>query len=611
MTPRLQKNLSILRKSHPTLFNLVQNHPPVDLIEPGWMDEGTWGLRGRDQVYPIGESADSKEANILIETIRRSTREGMDFVYINGLGNGYILTAIAEEFTQTNRGILVIEPCLDVFHCALRCSDLSKILANKRIFFAVGEGVKENIHSILDTTLCPAASKPAFHIGYRLHNSKDREKRNALTAFIHQEVKRRKENLLNQVRHLPQLVSTPNDGPPRVWCYLDLRGRARYSLIQHTLIRTLMYYLHQNGFETEYTALYDDCYYPPYYRILKMAQFKPDLIFLCNETPSYSTAVGEELSQSLPIPKVIWFADDPLYGEHLMAKRSLDPSETFLIADYEWAYTLKKHGASRIEYMPGAATKRRRGRKRGSRTCDIVFVGQVRDQSVFFENLSSGWRRYCQQVVMEKIRFPRKKVRDVMAQYPMPGELPLDRLDEFRQKLLWEANTQFRLHVISQLKEYDLRIYGNTDWLRLLSSEIASRCFRGVLRFQRLFEVYRNARITLNIHSLQSYTCMNVRDFDAPAAGGFLVSDWLPKADEIFQPGFVSDLPMTDESTEEVFFYRSIPELHAIVEYFLSHEEQRQRCIERARRKVLANHTYLHRAEWLGVLFCELLYDSN
>jgi len=301
----------------------------------------------------------------------------------------------------------------------------------------------------------------------------------------------------------------------------------------------------------------------------------------------------------LPIPKIVWHADDPVYGEHLLERYKVTGDESHWVADYGWQKTLEQYGAQNVQYLPGAATKTKRGKKRGRHQCDIVFVGQVREQSQFFAGLSPGWRTYSEQVIHEKMRFPRKDLNDVLNQFPKPEPIALDLFDELKQKILWEANTRFRLQIIKGLIDFDLRIYGNDAWLKWLPPDVANRCFKGVAHYRRLFDIYRNARITLNIHSLQTYTCMNVRDFDVPAAGGFLLSDWLPRADEIYQPGFVSDLPMNGLSNKQVFFYRSVTELQKTASYFIEHEDQRLECIERAREHVMHHHTYQHRAQTL------------
>ncbi len=589
------KNVSILRKHHPAIYEELLAYP----------------FAAKELNFPSSNEYSSCRIEPFTESILSSLQTGMDFLYLMGIGNGEILEQIVPEIVKENRGIVIIEPSLVIFNQILLSSDIRDFLISSKIYWVVGDRLEEKIVQVWDDTLCYAAAQPRFHFGRDFKPPYDNKHAESVLDFIRSGIQERKTALNRKVRSLPHTLSSIPSGKPRIWSFQDLRGKARYSLIQHVLMRTLMFYYRRMGYETEYTVLKDSHYYPPYYRILKMAIFEPNLIFLCNESPSFEWVLGRELSRSLPIPKVIWYADDPLYGEHLFERHGIGEDETYLIADYGWADTLDKYGAKPPAYMPGAVTKTRRGKKRASRRCEVVFVGQVRDHSAFFHNLSPGWKQYCERVIGEKLRFPRKKVREVMAQYQAPSPLPSDRMDELRQKLLWEANTRFRLFVVRAMSRFDLRIYGNEDWMKLLPETIARKCFRGVLRFQHLFEVYRNAAVTLNIHSLQSYTCMNVRDFDVPAAGGFLISDWLPKADEIYVPGFATDLPMTEDSRQEVFFYRSIPELERLVDYFLQHEEVRLACIERAREKVLAQHTYRHRAEQLVKLFDQLLERDN
>ncbi len=589
-----QKNLAVLRSRHPHIAHKIQSHPLPAFFQK--------------KVF----STDSLQYRSLASSVMNSVNQGMDFLYLLQLGDGQVLSYCAPEITAKNRGVLVVEPNRERFELALGKNDFCNLFENLRIFWAIGNGVKEQIEEIWKHSYCFLAEKAMMHSG-ELPATPEAQKRNQeLVPWIKKESHRRKKQYQQMVKNLPDDLANHqrSDSRGRIWCYLDLRQKAGYTLIQHVLIRTIMYYLRKLGFETKYTALQHGEYYPPYYRHYQLAEFKPDLIFLCNDSPAFESGLGAEYSRSLPIPKVTWFADDPIHGEHLFQRHGVSEDESFLVADTGWRDPIVENGCEReIPYLPGAATKTRRGKKRGTRKCEIVFVGQVRDQRQFFAKLPPAWKNYCNQVIGEKLRFPRLKIREVMNKYPMPGELPQDRLDEFRQKVLWEANTRFRVQVIRQLAKFDLRVYGNSDWLRLLPEEITTRCFKGILRFQHLFEVYRNAKITLNIHSLQSYTCLNVRDFDVPAAGGFLISDWLPHADEVFTPGFVNDLPLEKDSKCEMFFYRSVQELETLVEYFLRHEDKRVAVGERAREKVITEHTYKQRAEWLAGFFDNKIAD--
>jgi len=576
---RLAQNLSCLCKYHPDIYPLIQTSSRYE---------------------PDIETGDAGHS---VSSVRSSLESGSDYFYWIGFGDGAAFDQCVDEIVSENRGVMVVEPSLEIFVSALYYHDMRKWLKNLKVEWVIGGGYETQLELIWRRSLCYAAANPLFIITSSAVSVDRFNLLKGMLDYIRIECIRRKKVLTDRIKNLPSILKDRKDGPLRVWTFDDFRGRARFSTIQSVLIRNIFHGLRNKGCQTEYTVLRDGHYYPPYYRVFKMALFEPDIIFMCNQGAAYDTALGAELSRSLPIPKVIWFADDPVYAEHLILRNKTSPEETYLVADYEWGDPLVENGAAPPQFMPGAATRTRRGKKRGSRKCELVFVGQVRDQRAFFQSLSPAWRTYCQKVIQEKLRFPRKKVREVMAQFPLPGKLEADRTDELRQKVLWEANTRFRLKVIQSLSDYDLRIYGNDAWLSLLPPKMAERCFRGLLRFKHLFEVYRNAAITLNIHSLQSYTCLNVRDFDVPASGGFLLSDWLPRAEEVFKPGFVTDFPLEDVSDQEVFFYRSPLELKKLVDYFLVHEDQRNSCIERSRQRVLAEHTYAHRADFLHELF--------
>ena len=592
MNKTCAQNLRILKKYHQAIFDKLSASSPFPKS----------GIKEENLSFP--DSGDLNDGVISpypdsFQKIEDYLLQGLDFLYVAGIGNGNGLCQIYSSIVNHNRGIAVIEPDMHAFFQVLQSCDLRNLFSNQRIFWLIGEPLQEQIQHLFDQTLCFAAAKPFFLVG---------GDSSAIYAdwidYIKKEMTRRKTEIAAILKNIPLRLQEKQPGSiKRIWTYSDLRGKAGYSIIQHKLLRTLFYELQQRGYEICYTVMRDGQYYPPYYRILQMALFEPDMIFLCNEAPGTEISLGAEFCHSLPIPKTVWFADDPLYGEHLLERNKLGEDEYYLVADYEWKDTLIRHGAQFVEFMPGAVTNTRRGRKRNSRKCEIVFVGQVRDNRLFFSQLSPEWKRYAQQVITEKLRFPRRKIRDIMEQFSMPSPLRPDYLDEFRQKVLWEANTQFRLQVIRSLWDFDLQVYGNPDWLALLPGEKMQKCFRGVLPFKHLYDVYRNAAVVLNIHSLQSYTCMNVRDFDVPAAGGFLLSDWLPKSDEVYNPGFVSDLPLQKESDKDVFFYRSIPELLHLTRCFLLHPEERASCIERARQKVIENHTYKNRAEFLHILF--------
>lgn len=514
-----------------------------------------------------------------------------DFLYWWGLDCLPALQNVSRIFLLANKGIVIVEPSMERVRAVMATVDLTSLIRQRKVFWALGETCKEQLLAILDRSLCFAAKNPyTFFPSPQWDDDDPRD-------WLKQEIQSRQKQIQQQLDALKESVPNGTSQQLRLWSFEDLRGIAPYTSIQHTLMRTLFFHLREMGHSVEYVRQTDGEYYPPYYRVLRLAQSRPDAIVLCNQSPSYDTVLGKELARQLRIPTIVWYADDPFFAEHLLERNGVSRREYFLMADYDWFHTLEKQEAHSVRYMPGAATIMRRGYTRSRYSCDVVFVGQVRDLRSFFLQLPAPWRAWAEQVIQEKLRFPRKNIRLVMQQFRMPAEIPTDHEDDLRQKILWEANTRFRLRLIQEAARYDLLLFGNQDWANLLPKETVERFFRGVLHRKRLFDCYRNARVVLNIHSLQSGTCLNVRDFDVAAAGGFLLSDWMPHAEEVFTPGFAHQIPLTENSDQEVFFYRNLKEMHKLIDYFLAHPEERAACIERARNRLRAENTYKHRAQ--------------
>jgi spore maturation protein CgeB len=87
-------------------------------------------------------------------------------------------------------------------------------------------------------------------------------------------------------------------------------------------------------------------------------------------------------------------------------------------------------------------------------------------------------------------------------------------------------------------------------------------------------------------------TGLGWRHFDVPACGTCLLSE------------SVLELPETFRIGEEMETFDTPEELRDKASYLLAHETQRKRMVQRARQRVLQEHTYTQRArKWLE--WCE------
>jgi len=140
-----------------------------------------------------------------------------------------------------------------------------------------------------------------------------------------------------------------------------------------------------------------------------------------------------------------------------------------------------------------------------------------------------------------------------------------------------------------QLMDYDFKIWG-TEWN--LNSDIG-KCVQNEnrrLNSEEIVKIYNSGKINLNLHSSTCHSelnpegdFVNPRTFEIAACGGFQLVDHRSELAEMFNTG------------EEIETFHSISELREKIDYYLEHDEERNAMIERARRRVLSEHTIEHR----------------
>jgi spore maturation protein CgeB len=109
------------------------------------------------------------------------------------------------------------------------------------------------------------------------------------------------------------------------------------------------------------------------------------------------------------------------------------------------------------------------------------------------------------------------------------------------------------------------------------------------------YDMYRQlqrARIALNIHiDMAENYAANMRLYEATGVGAMLVTDWKSNLHELFEPG------------KEVVAYRTPAECAELIEYYLSHDEEREEIARAGQKRTLREHTYPQRMlELSGIL---------
>ena len=143
--------------------------------------------------------------------------------------------------------------------------------------------------------------------------------------------------------------------------------------------------------------------------------------------------------------------------------------------------------------------------------------------------------------------------------------------------------------------EFDLAIYGQC-WEDMPAESYVRA--RGA-DHDKLGDLYHNAKIVLNDHwdDMRQWGIVSNRCFDVLAAGGFVLSDYLPELTDIFG--------------DTVVTYRTREDLREKVRHYLEHPEERRALSEKGRQIVLSAHTFRHRMRQLHEILLSLEADRK
>ncbi|RJP18398.1 MAG: hypothetical protein C4527_29130 [Candidatus Omnitrophota bacterium] len=289
--------------------------------------------------------------------------------------------------------------------------------------------------------------------------------------------------------------------------------------------------------------------------------------------------------------KIVWYLDDPRF----FVTKPFEKHEYVFCFDKAYVDSLRPFQPRYCGFLPLAADMMQSGKAERHLTCEICFVGGVIDQSERRSQLSEEMKQYVDRIVEYQLEHRERSFQEIAEEIPIAPGKQINIPPQVAHYLYWEANNRYRLRVLESLRDYDLRIYGNEDWERLLQDSPLRENFRGLADpVKELPHLFASASINLNIHSIQCRGSLNQRDFNAPIAGGFLLSDWTPAAGLFFQPGV------------EAIYWSGIRDLRAKVAYYLSQETERNAVALRGRQRVLAHHTYDERVmRMLRVIYGE------
>lgn len=325
-----------------------------------------------------------------------------------------------------------------------------------------------------------------------------------------------------------------------------------------------------------------------------LVNLRPDFILSINLAGMDIAGMWARFFDDLRVPYVAWFVDNP---RTIIMDRTAYASPHAIALTWEEAYAeyLRRAGFAKVYWLPLAAdaTLFNAGPADTS-VHPPAFVGNsmveyaerawgpVREQSLLNRIAASAFERGA--VTRENIGEGLDAIiGDTNA------ELNAEQRRHLEMLFFLEGTRCLRHSAMQALAAEGVEVYGDDGW-----AAVVANARPAIHYFNALPAFYRDCVVNLNFTSIQMPSAVNQRVFDCPAAGGFLLTDRQGDLLRLFSEDEVVDFSTIEECREKLRFYRQ-------------ESMARRKIVERARRRILAEHTYAHRLKtivwWLMETF--------
>jgi spore maturation protein CgeB len=322
-----------------------------------------------------------------------------------------------------------------------------------------------------------------------------------------------------------------------------------------------------------------------YVEIIKreIRNFRPDFFFTIDHI-----GVIPSLFNKVKLPYLSWFIDNPFY---FLKRKDPSPYCFLFIWDKAYVQPIKEWGFKNVFYLPQASNPRIFKKINLTREdlenfgCDVSFAGS---------SMYSRKARYCEQIKNPFIKAVFEQVVKILAENP---SLDLSSVFEevsnlyncrisfkgdyewlIKSRIEFSAMAKYRKEILEELKEFNLRVYGDSGWRDLLDEKIP---FLGRIdNREELPKLYNATKINLNITRTQQRTSPPMRVFDICGCGAFLLTDYRRELSNLFELG------------DEIICYKDKYDLKNKIEYFLRRPHEREKIAKKAQKRVLKQHTY-------------------
>lgn len=309
------------------------------------------------------------------------------------------------------------------------------------------------------------------------------------------------------------------------------------------------------------------------------------------------------------IPYISWVWDSPQIN--LYSKEVFNACNYIFLLDKEVYEELTELGAKTMYYLPLAVNAERLDKivlskeDRVKYAADVSFVGSLYDKTNLYDemiHLPNELRTYFDQIIEQQSKIigcdiideglTGEKLRELL-QYASinmgKNYLGTIRNIVLNRVLATKVSNIERYRLVSELADkYDFKLYTGSD-----TSNLPKVKNEGYVDYSSVMpKVFKQSKINLNMTLRTIKTGIPLRVFDVLGAGGFLITNYQEDLDKFFING------------EDLVYYRTEDELFDLIDYYLTHEEERERIARNGHKKVKEFHNYDVRLQYvLDIVF--------
>jgi spore maturation protein CgeB len=223
--------------------------------------------------------------------------------------------------------------------------------------------------------------------------------------------------------------------------------------------------------------------------------------------------------------------------------------------------------------------------------CDVAFVGNYTEKLP--DDTIASWLK--EKFFKGDLKIEGKSGEDCVAEYVKEACKDLN-IDLPPEEVVRLGKTYF-IYLIRILQRVQILLWAKElgvsvkVWGKFWENcpELAA-CAMGPVknRSKELREIYQSSKVYLHIHPQFNF---HFRVPEIIASGGFLMASAVPND---FEPGGLNDYLKIGE---EIITFNSKEDFQEKLLLYLKNEKARKEIVERGRKRILSEHTYLHRAQ--------------